>query len=198
MKTALRASLCCALLHILTPPAALAQDGREPPSSGLSAIPFRFGPPGARSLGLGGAFIALADDATASEANPAGLTLLFRPEVSIHGRSTSTDLEVVDLNAAAALDNLNGFRTDFVGMPPLRGGDRVGNAFADSPRTTLRIQFRFRPIRLPSVATRSAAANSAVLCLCELTEEQWEPYRDCEHDFPEILVSKSEEVPGSR
>jgi long-subunit fatty acid transport protein len=36
--------------------------------------------PGARSLGLGGAFIAVADDATASLANPAGLMLLERPE----------------------------------------------------------------------------------------------------------------------
>jgi long-chain fatty acid transport protein len=30
--------------------------------------------PGARSLALGGAFVALADDATAAFANPAGLT----------------------------------------------------------------------------------------------------------------------------
>ncbi len=139
MKTAIRASLCCVLLQILPLPTVLAQGGDRdlPPPSGLSAIPFRFGPPGARSLGMGGAFIALADDATASEANPAGLTLLFRPEVSIHGRSTSTDLEVFDLNSAAALDNLNAFRTDFLDLPPLEGGDRMGNAFADSPQTTL-------------------------------------------------------------
>ncbi len=140
MKTAIRASLCCVLLQILAPASILAQDdgNRElPPPSGLSVIPFRFGPPGARSLGMGGAFIALADDATASEANPAGLTLLFRPEVSIHGRSTSTDLEVIDLNSAVALDNLNFFRTDFLDLPPLQGGDRIGNAFADSPRATL-------------------------------------------------------------
>ncbi len=140
MKTAIRASLCCVLLQLLPAATVLAQGGggRElPPPSGLSAIPFRFGPPGARSLGMGGAFIALADDATASEANPAGLTLLFRPEVSIHGRSTSTDLEIVDLGSAAALDNLNFFRADSLDLPPLQGGDRVGNAFADSPRTTL-------------------------------------------------------------
>lgn len=34
---------------------------------------FSFSNPGARSLGFGGAFVALADDATASFANPAGL-----------------------------------------------------------------------------------------------------------------------------
>ena len=36
--------------------------------------------PGARSLGLGGAFIALSDDATAAQSNPAGLVTLTRSE----------------------------------------------------------------------------------------------------------------------
>jgi long-subunit fatty acid transport protein len=43
--------------------------------------------PGARSLGMGGAFAALADDATAALQNPAGLPTLGKPEVSIEGRS---------------------------------------------------------------------------------------------------------------
>jgi long-subunit fatty acid transport protein len=47
---------------------------------------FDFSLPGARSRGIGGAFVALADDATAAYSNPAGLTQLFRPEVSIEGR----------------------------------------------------------------------------------------------------------------
>jgi long-chain fatty acid transport protein len=42
--------------------------------------------PGARSLGFGGAFVALADDATAAFANPAGLTQISRSEVSVEGR----------------------------------------------------------------------------------------------------------------
>lgn len=47
---------------------------------------FNFSNPGARSLGFGGAFAALADDATASYANPAGLVQLTRPEVSVEWR----------------------------------------------------------------------------------------------------------------
>jgi long-subunit fatty acid transport protein len=43
---------------------------------------FSFSNPGARSLGFGGAFAALADDATAAFANPAGLVQLASPEVS--------------------------------------------------------------------------------------------------------------------
>jgi len=49
-------------------------------------VQFNFSNPGARSLALGGAFIGLADDATAAYTNPAGLTNLSRPEVSAEGR----------------------------------------------------------------------------------------------------------------
>ncbi len=50
---------------------------------------FSFSNPGARSLGLGGAFSGLADDATAAFANPAGLLQLLKPEVSIEARHWS-------------------------------------------------------------------------------------------------------------
>ena len=43
--------------------------------------------PGARSMGFGGAFVALADDATAAFANPAGLVQLAKPEISIEARN---------------------------------------------------------------------------------------------------------------
>lgn len=48
-----------------------------------------FSDPGARSAGLGGAFVALADDATAAFANPAGLVQLVKPELSIEARNWS-------------------------------------------------------------------------------------------------------------
>lgn len=50
-------------------------------------IPSSFNPvgQGARALGMGGAFIAIADDATAASWNPGGLVQLERPEFSIVG-----------------------------------------------------------------------------------------------------------------
>lgn len=51
-----------------------------------AAIQFNLTSPGARSLGLGGAFVGLADDATAAYTNPAGLLQISRPEVSVEGR----------------------------------------------------------------------------------------------------------------
>jgi len=54
-----------------------------------SGIQLNFSTPGARSLGMGGAFLALADDATAAFANPAGLTNLIYggSEISAEFRS---------------------------------------------------------------------------------------------------------------
>ncbi len=48
-------------------------------------IPSSFNPvgSGARALGMGGAFMAVADDATAASWNPAGLVQLEKPEISI-------------------------------------------------------------------------------------------------------------------
>jgi long-subunit fatty acid transport protein len=47
--------------------------------------------PGAYSLGMGGAFIGGADDATAAYANPAGLVNISRPEVSVEWRTWRHD-----------------------------------------------------------------------------------------------------------
>jgi hypothetical protein len=54
--------------------------------------------PGARSLGLGGAFVAVADDATAAWTNPSGLMQLVRPEISADGRGWSEDRDAVASN----------------------------------------------------------------------------------------------------
>lgn len=65
--------------------ATLLTPAQAPAQTGLT-FEFSFSNPGARSLGLGGAFAGLADDATAAFANPAGLVQLVRPEVSMELR----------------------------------------------------------------------------------------------------------------
>lgn len=57
-------------------------------SSGITDT--TFSSPGARSIGLGGAFAAIADDATAAFANPAGLIQILRPEISFELRATAS------------------------------------------------------------------------------------------------------------
>jgi len=52
-----------------------------------SGLQFNFSTPGARSLGMGGAFLGVADDATAAYANPAGLTNL-----TVGGSESSVEL----------------------------------------------------------------------------------------------------------
>jgi long-subunit fatty acid transport protein len=76
------------LAGILLPAFVAAQAPIEPPLIN----------PGARSLGLGGAFVAVADDATAASANPSGLVQLVRSELSAELRAWSDDRQGVASN----------------------------------------------------------------------------------------------------
>ncbi len=75
---------------------------------------FNFLNPGARALGLGGAFIAAADDATAAEANPAGLHYIFKKQFFAEYRAirnepfrtSTTTGDVTDVNSNAPFVNL--------------------------------------------------------------------------------------------
>jgi long-chain fatty acid transport protein len=82
-RTSGRTTILLVVLGGLLAPAAVT--AQEP----IVPLQFSFSDPGARSMGFGGAFVALADDATAAIANPAGLVQLVRPEVSIEGRHWS-------------------------------------------------------------------------------------------------------------
>src|SRR3990172_1889226 len=78
-----------------------------PPKTPQLTTQFYFSPPGARSLGMGASFIGLADDATASESNPAGLVILNKPEVSANFRLASFDNEFPDTVAEQGSDQFN-------------------------------------------------------------------------------------------
>lgn len=79
--------LICVLIALaLVPAAASSQVG--------IAFEFSLSNPGARSMGFGGAFVALADDATAAFANPAGLVQLVDPEVSLELRHWKNPIPV--------------------------------------------------------------------------------------------------------
>lgn len=86
----------------------------------LSGLQFNFGNPGARSLGMGGAFLGLADDASAAEANPAGLTILRKPELSLEARNYEE----------AQVFTTSGTFPDVVRTPFTHYSDRVVVSFA--------------------------------------------------------------------
>jgi long-chain fatty acid transport protein len=66
--------------------------------------------PGARSIGLGGAFAAIADDATAAFANPAGLVQILRPELSAEIRaSASTNVTAAPYEFSGGVSGLGFF-----------------------------------------------------------------------------------------
>ena len=83
------------------------------------ALEFSFSNPGARSMALGGAFVALADDATAAFANPAGLVQLVRPEISLELRRRDYSTPYTEGGRASGsptglgIDTVDGIRTSF-------------------------------------------------------------------------------------
>ena len=56
---------------------------------------FNFVSPGARALGLGGAFVAVADDVTAAQANPAGMASFPAPKFLVEYGAIDQDVQVV-------------------------------------------------------------------------------------------------------
>ena len=61
-----------------------------------ASLPFNFSNPGARAMGMGGAFLGLSDDASAAYTNPAGLTQLVSPEIALEIRYTDTNTRWLD------------------------------------------------------------------------------------------------------
>jgi long-chain fatty acid transport protein len=87
-----RAGACLALLLAMSLSMPFTSRAQEAPDLGITLPPsINFASPptpvgsGARAEGMGGAFIGIADDATAASWNPAGLIQLERPEVSCVG-----------------------------------------------------------------------------------------------------------------
>ena len=80
MRNSSIGAVLVAALMLFAPSSARAQQSLQVP------IQFDFLSPGARSLALGSAFVAMADDATAAWTNPAGLWYLTDSEVSMEGR----------------------------------------------------------------------------------------------------------------
>ena len=75
---------------------------------------------GARAFGMGGAFLARADDATAASWNPAGLSYLRRPEFSVSGGRTSFSRGPLDEEPT---DVFLGYSPDFLAFTyPLSSG----------------------------------------------------------------------------
>lgn len=71
---------------------------------------------GARALGMGGAFLARADDATAASWNPAGLSYLRRPEVSVVGARSTFDSTLLKNGELEDTDNVLGYTPDFLSV----------------------------------------------------------------------------------
>jgi long-subunit fatty acid transport protein len=84
-------------LGALVPSSARAQTD----SALLSKVSFNLTNPGGKSLAMGGAFTAIADDATAALANPAGLGLISSVEFAVSGKRTDETLGLATARSTA-------------------------------------------------------------------------------------------------
>ncbi|MGE5717406.1 MAG: OmpP1/FadL family transporter [Acidobacteriota bacterium] len=85
------------LLCAFVSPAVFAQTD----SALLSKVSFNLTNPGGKSLAMGGAFTAIADDATAALANPAGLGLISSVEFAVSGKRADETLGLVTARSTA-------------------------------------------------------------------------------------------------
>lgn len=90
---------------LLWPASALAQSNDDV----FPQFKWNFATPGARANAMGGAFIGLADDASAAVSNPAGLINLSRPQV--YFEFSSNDLRVARLASVDSFFSLNSTTT---------------------------------------------------------------------------------------
>ncbi len=113
MRTARRVRvLSLFLLLALTPLPA----GAQIDSALLSKVSFNLTSAGGKSLAMGGAFTAIADDATAALANPAGLGLLSSFEFGISGKQFDESVGLVTARSTATGGLLSPW-------DPIRSGD---------------------------------------------------------------------------
>ncbi len=98
MTTTLRRGIPILLVSLAVgaPPAAAQLD-----SALLSKLRFNLTNPGGKSLAMGGAFSAIADDATAALANPAGLGLISSIEVAVSGKRVDESLALPTARSTA-------------------------------------------------------------------------------------------------
>lgn len=111
---------------------ALAMAGALPAQTPLGALiseqsrsAFTIEGAGARAMGLGGAFIAVADDATAVSFNPAGLAQLLAPEVSFVARGLQRNVAYQDFETT-------GRRRDLAVNDALSSSKRFDPLFASA------------------------------------------------------------------
>lgn len=106
--------------------AALLRAGTDSPLNANLSINYQ--PPGARSQAMGGAFIGLADDATAAIVNPAGLIQLSKPELMTQLYSGTTGLDIHNFRGLYVERTGAGFSGTQVSLNDLKGARSFDSA----------------------------------------------------------------------
>jgi len=113
-----RHPIVCFILGIMMSQSALSQS--------ISAVPFLLISPGARAAGMGEAFVAIADDATATYWNPAGLAFQSQKQVSLmHANWLQTLAPDLFYDYASYVQPLEGLGTLGIAVTYLNLGEQL-------------------------------------------------------------------------
>lgn len=156
-------------LLLLCPAAGFSLDN-ERWSSGLN---FHFYTPGARALAMGGAFVGLADDATAAASNPAGLAQLKRMQLAVEGRYAAQDKDTDSFRAAdkygynaawnTISDSTSAADVSFGAFTtPLFNSALTLSVFYDRPMDYSASKSSYTTRRQPLVTTSKTVSNSDI------------------------------------
>ncbi|RMG43757.1 MAG: hypothetical protein D6718_11445 [Acidobacteria bacterium] len=118
-------------------------------------FPFNLQNPGGRALGIGGAFISLADDSSAAQANPAGLARLRRPELFAELRAFSHDASATRISVPLDTNVFTGTLAAGADVDP---AGAVRPAFLSYVLPGRLVSFGFS--RMESLDVRARAKNS--------------------------------------
>jgi long-chain fatty acid transport protein len=105
----------------------------------LSKISFNLTSAGGKSLAMGGAFTAIADDATAALANPAGLGLLSSVQLGISAKHFDETIGLVTARATAS----GGLTSDYPGVTSINSDISSSRSSAEFASVVLPVGSRF-------------------------------------------------------
>src|SRR5262245_27102203 len=124
---ALASAVLCGPAEAQAPPVIVPPDRIDQDELDLEGRASLFVGSGARALGMAGAFLARADDATAATWNPAGLSYLRLPEVSAVGVRNTFEATLNEGDVQRERDHLSSTAPDFLALTyPVSFGNASG------------------------------------------------------------------------
>ncbi|CAM2008278.1 OmpP1/FadL family transporter [Acanthopleuribacter pedis] len=149
-------------------------------------LQFRFGNPGARSQGFGGAFIGLADDATAPVANPAGMLRTAKRSLAFELNYERQDNEIPFFGGTIQQQNIFEFDFNFTESEAPENTFQVPYVAMVFPKNNLRYGFFMH-----QQANLQRSYRTEPITICHLNADF---YPNCDQDDNPLQFNPSTDI----